>query len=86
MPCFSEHHPNATFLSPFNLGDFLDEEHPDYLDFMYFAFTSSMASQTSDVAVTTRPMQRLVLLHAIVPFFFYRVIFSTTVNAIATLV
>ena len=65
---------------------FPDEERPDYLDFMYFAFTISMTSQTSDVVVTARPLRRLVLLHAIVSFFFYSVILATTVNTVASLV
>jgi len=65
---------------------FPKEASPDYLDFMYFAFTISMASQTSDVAVTSRPLRRLVLLHAIVSFFFYSVILATTVNTVAGLV
>jgi uncharacterized membrane protein len=65
---------------------FPNEERPDYLDFMYFAFTISMASQTSDVVVTARPLRRLVLLHAIVSFFFYSVILATTVNTVASLV
>jgi uncharacterized membrane protein len=65
---------------------FPNEESPDYLDFLYFAFTVGMTSQTSDVAVTARPVRRLVLLHAIVSFFFYSVIFATTVNTVAGLV
>jgi uncharacterized membrane protein len=65
---------------------FPNEDHPDYLDFMYFAFTISMASQTSDVVITARPMRRLVLLHSMVSFFFYSVILATAINTIASLV
>jgi uncharacterized membrane protein len=65
---------------------FPDEESPDYLDFMYFAFTIGMTSQTSDVVVTARPLRRLILLHAIVSFFFYSVILATTVNTVASLI
>lgn len=64
---------------------FPNENLPDYLDFMYFAFTISMASQTSDVVVNSRLLRRLVLLHSIVSFFFYSVILATTVNTIANL-
>jgi uncharacterized membrane protein len=63
-----------------------NEVYPDYLDFIYFSFTIGMTSQTSDVVVTTRPLRRLVLLHAFVSFFFYTVILGTTVNTIASLV
>lgn len=65
---------------------FTNEIYPDYLDFMYFAFTISMTSQTSDVVVTARPLRGLVLLHAFVSFFFYTVILATTINTIASLV
>ena len=65
---------------------FPDEDCPDYLDFVYFAFTIGMTSQTSDVVVTARPLRRLVVLHAIVSFFFYSVILATTVNTVAGLV
>jgi uncharacterized membrane protein len=34
---------------------------PDHTDFLYFAFTIAVTAQTSDVAVSTRPMRRLVL-------------------------
>jgi uncharacterized membrane protein len=37
---------------------------PGYGDFFYFSFTIAVASQTSDVTVTTRPMRRLVLLQS----------------------
>ncbi len=49
--------------------DFPTDESPDYLDFMYFAFTISMTSQTSDVSITSRPLRRLVLAHEMVSFF-----------------
>lgn len=65
---------------------FPNEESPDYLDFMYFAFTIGMTSQTSDVVVIARPLRRLVMIHAIVSFFFYSVILATTVNTVAGLV
>lgn len=61
---------------------------PDYLDFMYFAFTItiSMTSQTSDMSITSRPLRRLVLLHEMASFFLYSVIVATTVNTVANLV
>lgn len=65
---------------------FPTDEPPDYLDFMYFAFTIGFTSQTSDVSITTRSLRRLVLLHEIVSFFFYSVIIATTVNTVASLI
>ncbi len=61
------------------------EEHPDYRDFAYTAFTVGMTFQVSDTDITQREMRHQVLRHAIVSFFFGAVILSTTVNVIAGL-
>ena len=66
--------------------EFPTDEPPDYLDFMYFAFTIAFTSQTSDVSITNRPFRRLVLLHEMISFFFYSVIIATTVNTVASLI
>jgi len=66
--------------------EFPSEEPPDYFDFLYFAFTISMTSQTSDVSITSRSLRRLVLGHELVSFFFYSVIIATTVNTVASLI
>lgn len=65
--------------------DFPGEGEPDYLDFMYFSFTISLTSQTSDVAIEDRRIRRLVLFHQIVSFFFYSVIVGLVINVIADL-
>ena len=65
--------------------EFPSDEPPDYLEFMYFAFTISMTSQTSDVSITSRPLRRLVLAHELVAFFFYSVIIGLVINVIASL-
>ncbi len=66
--------------------EFPCDESPDYLDFMYFAFTISMTSQTSDVSITSRELRRLVLGHEMISFFFYSVIVATTVNTVANII
>jgi uncharacterized membrane protein len=66
--------------------EFPNDELPDYFDFMYFSFTISMTSQTSDVSITSRQIRRIVLGHEIVSFFFYSVILATTVNTLANLI
>jgi uncharacterized membrane protein len=66
--------------------EFPDEQSPDYLDFMYFAFTISMTSQTSDISITSRPLRRIVLAHEIVSFFFYTIIIGFVVNTIDGLI
>lgn len=58
---------------------------PAYIDFLYFAFTIAVASQTSDVTVTTRPMRRLVLTQAVLSFVFNTMILAFSINMAAGL-
>lgn len=58
---------------------------PDYADFLYFAFTIAVASQTADVIVNTQPMRRLVLMHAVLAFAFNTAILAFTINLAASL-
>ena len=58
-------------------------EQPDYWDFTYFAVVLSMCCQTSDVAVSSSSMRRLVMLHGVVSFFFNVIIIAITVNVVA---
>jgi len=55
-----------------------DRPEPDYADFVYFAFTLGVALQTSDVAVTSPAIRRVVILHCLEAF-----IFNTGVLALA---
>lgn len=65
--------------------DFPGEPEPDYWDVTYFSLVLNMTCQTSDVAITTRPMRRLVLLHSVIAFFFNVIILAITVNVVAGL-
>jgi uncharacterized membrane protein len=58
---------------------------PRYGDFLYFAFTIAVASQTADVSVTSAPMRRLVLLQALLSFLFNTAILAFTVNIAASM-
>jgi uncharacterized membrane protein len=58
---------------------------PDYVDFLYFSFTIAVALQTSDVAVTGKPMRRLVLVQSLLAFVFNTTILAFTINIAATL-
>jgi uncharacterized membrane protein len=58
---------------------------PDYWDVTYFSLVLNMTCQTSDVAITTRPMRRLVLLQSVIAFFFNVIILAITVNVVAGL-
>ncbi len=67
---------------------FVDENpafKPDYVDFLYFSFTLAVASQTSDVVVSSQAMRRLVLLHSVVSFVFNTAILAFTINIAASL-
>ena len=59
--------------------------HPDYTDFLYFSFTIAVASQTADIAITSRPLRRLVLLQALLSFAFNAAILALTINIAAGL-
>jgi uncharacterized membrane protein len=58
---------------------------PSYLDFMYFAFTISVAVQTSDVAVRTTAMRATVLAQSVLCFFFNLAILGLSINVAASL-
>ena len=62
-----------------------EESKPDYWDFMYFAFTISVAVQTSDVQVMNSNMRKLVLGHSVLNFFFNLVILGLSINIAAGL-
>lgn len=59
---------------------------PDYWDFLYFSFTIAVAAQTSDVAVNTRPMRKVVLVQSILSFLFNVAILGLSINIGASLV
>jgi uncharacterized membrane protein len=61
-------------------------EEPDYADFLYFAFVIGMTSQTSDVAVSSSLIRRLVLIHGVIAFFFNTTLLAITINIAAGLV
>jgi uncharacterized membrane protein len=63
-----------------------DEPHdPDYWDFVYFTVSIGATSQTSDTAVRTRLMRRIVTAHAIYAFFFNTTVLALLINIAAGL-
>ena len=64
---------------------FPHEAQPDYLDFLYFAFTIAVANQTADVSIPSRTMRALVLIHAVISYFFNTIILALTINIAAGL-
>jgi uncharacterized membrane protein len=59
---------------------------PNYWDFLYFSFTISVAVQTSDVAISSRRMRKLVLGHSILAFFFNLAILGLSINIAASII
>jgi uncharacterized membrane protein len=64
---------------------FPSEDHPDYMDFMYFALVLGMTFQVSDVQITSRKLRRLAALHGLLSFLFNTIIVALTVNLAAGL-
>ena len=56
---------------------------PDYADFVYFAFTISVAAQTADVSVMTTDMRKVVIAHAVLGFLFNAAIIGFSINVFA---
>ncbi len=58
---------------------------PDYSDFLYFSFTIAVASQTSDISISSKPMRRLVLMQSVLSFVFNTTVLAFTINMAASL-
>jgi uncharacterized membrane protein len=59
---------------------------PDYLDFAYYSFVVGMTSQVSDVAVTSRQMRRLTLIHGVLAFIFNIAVLALSINIIGSVI
>jgi uncharacterized membrane protein len=62
---------------------FPGDTEPDYKDFLYYACVIGMTSQVADVAVTSRHMRRLTLVHGVASFAFNLVILALGINLVA---
>lgn len=61
---------------------FPGDEPPDYLDFVYFAFTLGMTFQTADVEMTGRTIRRIAIIHTLAAFVFNIGVIAFTINVI----
>ncbi len=59
-----------------------DEQKPDDLDFMYFAFTIGMCFQVSDATITDRLIRRTALAHALMSFAYNTGIIALVLNVV----
>ena len=58
---------------------------PCFIDFLYYAYTIGVASQTADVETTSRDMRLVTLAQSIVAFFFNTAILALAINIAAGL-
>jgi len=65
--------------------DFNEKAPPDYMDFAYLAFTIGMTFQVSDTDLTSKPMRRTALRHALISYLFGAVIIGLIINVVASL-
>ena len=65
--------------------DFNQDQAPAYMDFAYISFTLGMTFQVSDTNITTRPIRRVVLHHALLSYVFGAVILAVAINIVASL-
>ena len=65
--------------------DFNEQDRPDYVDFAYLAFTIGMTFQVSDTNLTTKPIRRTALRHALISYLFGAVIIAIVINIVASL-
>ncbi len=57
---------------------------PDYSDFVYFAYTLGMTFQTSDTAVETRQLRRIVTIHSFAAFVFNIGVLAFSINVLGS--
>jgi uncharacterized membrane protein len=62
--------------------EFPGTTHPDYWDFVYFAFTCGMAFATSDVQISNQHVRRVVTVHCLLAFAFNIGVLAFTINVL----
>jgi uncharacterized membrane protein len=60
-------------------------ETPDIWDFLHFSVIIGATAQTADISIVSKPMRRLVTIHALISFSFNAVILALTINLTAGL-
>jgi uncharacterized membrane protein len=65
---------------------FPDTEHPDYLDFLYFAAVIGTSGQTADVAFANGAMRRVGMVHCVLAFVFNTSLIGLMINVASSLI
>ena len=63
-----------------------NEEPPDYMDFVYIAFTVGMTFQVSDTGIAQRNIRRTVIRHALLSYVFGTLIIGIAINVVGNLI
>ena len=86
---FTFHYARMFYLAPANARPLAfpnQEQQPDYWDFLYFSFTIAVAAQTSDVAVLSRAVRKVVVAQSVLSFLFNAAIIGLSINIAAGMV
>jgi uncharacterized membrane protein len=73
------------YSSPVGGIDFNEPDDPTYLDFAYLSLTIGMTFQVSDTNLTTKPVRRSALHHALLSYLFGAVIVALLINVVSSL-
>jgi uncharacterized membrane protein len=82
---FTLRYARSHYQTPEGGVDFNEKDPPAYLDFAYLAFTIGMTFQVSDTDLTTKPIRRIALSHALMSYLFGAVIVALAINIVASL-
>jgi len=83
---FAFHYARLYYEGPDGGINFNTDDPPDYLDFVYLAFTVGMTYQVSDTNIEDRTIRRSLTRHALLSYVFGTGIIATTINIVANLV
>lgn len=65
--------------------DFNEADDPTYVDFAYLALTIGMTFQVSDTDLTSKPVRRSALHHALLSYLFGAVVVALVINVVSSL-
>jgi uncharacterized membrane protein len=82
---FTLRYARTYYLKPTGGIDFNEEDPPTYLDFAYLAVTIGMTFQVSDTNLTSNPIRRIALGHALLSYLFGAVMVGLVINVVASL-
>jgi uncharacterized membrane protein len=73
------------YSAPIGGIDFNEEDDPTYLDFAYLSLTIGMTFQVSDTNLTSKPVRRSALHHALLSYLFGAIIVALVINVVSSL-